>query len=235
MISIVTCTNRSKQMNNVFYNYARQKWKEKELIVVLNGDDMDIKEWQRKAKLFPNIKVYQLASHKTLGECLNFAVTQSTHEIIAKFDDDDYYSPYYIPQAMAIFQEKQADIVGKKKVFTYFQRHQKLGIRKGTLPIAGPTIMFRKKVFNQVQFPKRNRGEDGGFLKEAKKKFKIYESNPYNFVYIRSNNKNHTWQASNKRLMKKCFNLRKTSDYIPLILQALPTSKKVSIVEKEEE
>ncbi|MBD1383136.1 glycosyltransferase [Metabacillus arenae] len=221
MISIVTCTNRNKQMDNVFHNFAHQDWEEKELIVVLNGDDMDIKKWQKKAKQFSNVNVYQLPSQITLGECLNYGVTKSNYDIIAKFDDDDYYSPYYVPQAMTVFQEKQADIVGKKKVFTYFQQNQKLGIREAFLPIAGPTIMFRKKVFNQIQFPKWNSAVDKGFLREARKQFEIYTTNPYNFVYIRSAQKNHTWQVSDEKLMKKCSNLKKTDDYIPLITQQL--------------
>ncbi|MBD1381824.1 glycosyltransferase [Metabacillus arenae] len=222
MISIVTCTNRHTQMDNVFHNFTHQDWEEKELIVVLNGDEMNIEEWRKKAEQFSNVNVYQLPSENTLGECLNYGVTKSNYDIIAKFDDDDYYSPYYVPQAMTVFQEKQADIVGKKKVFTYFQQNQKLGIRKqAILPIAGPTIMFRKKVFHQVQFPKRNIGEDKGFLQEAEKQFEIYTTNPYNYVYIRSTPKNHTWQVSNERLMKKCFNLKVTDDYISHTTQPL--------------
>ncbi|MEW4267094.1 glycosyltransferase [Priestia megaterium] len=231
MVSIVTCTNRNKQMNNVFHNYAHQKWEKKELIVVLNGDDMNVEKWKKRARQLPHVKVYQLPSQKTLGECLNFAVTKSTYDIIAKFDDDDYYSPYYIPQAMSVFQGKKADIVGKKRVFTYFQQYQKLGIRKSPLPIVGPTIMFRKKVFNQVQFPKRNEGEDYGFLYKAAKRFKIHTTNSSNFVYIRSTETNHTWQISNEKLMKRCSNLKKTNNYIPLVTQSIQTNKDISSIE----
>lgn len=232
MVSIVTCTNRNGHMANVFHNYSHQEWVKKELIVVLNGDNMKLREWRRQAKQYSNVTVYQLPAEDSLGQCLNFAVDKAKYDIIAKFDDDDYYSPYYISQAMHVFKTKQADVVGKKKIFTYFQRCQKLGIRSAKMAIAGPTIMFRKKVHDQVRFPSRNVAEDSFFLRKAKKnQFKIYTTNPYNFVYIRSAKENHTWQLANKQLMKQCFDLKVTDNYIPCVTK-LP--KELNVMAKNE-
>lgn len=219
-VSIITCTIRPRFMDNVFENYARQDWDEKELIIILNKDELDLQKWKEKAEKYNNVAVYQLPEIKTLGECLNYGVDQSRHGYIAKFDDDDYYSPYYIPQAMKAFIEEQADIVGKKTIYNYFKKNQKLGLRSSIMPVGGGTIMFNKEIFKKVRFPPTNNGEDAKFLRRAKRHhFKIYSTNPYNYVSIRANPLEHTWKISNKRLLSRSQDVITTDNFVPLVTQ----------------
>ncbi|MBS4194938.1 glycosyltransferase [Lederbergia citri] len=221
MVSIVTCTNKPLLMDNIFKNYSRQDWDNKELIIILNRDDLEIKEWEQKANEYSDVSVFQLPEKVTLGQCLNFAVNQAKYDIIAKFDDDDYYSPYYLAQAMQVFQDKQADIVGKSKIFTYFPMNKTLCIRKAGMLIGGGTIIFKKRVFETVQFPAKNTGEDSNFLRNAKKNgFIIHSTNPYNYTYLRKDVNDHTWKVTEKKLLKKCSNLMKTDNYVPHVIQA---------------
>lgn len=84
MISVITCRIRPELMDNVFENYSHQVFKKKELIIILNHDDMDLKQWIQKAKQYPNVFVYQLPSKKTVGECKNFAVKKAKYSYIGK-------------------------------------------------------------------------------------------------------------------------------------------------------
>lgn len=223
MVSIVTCTNRNRNIENIFENYCRQKWDNKELILVLNDDQLKIKYWRRKAKQYPDVRVYQLPGKDPLGQCLNFAVKQAKYDIIAKFDDDDYYSPYYIPQAMKVFKEKQADVVGKKTFYNYFKNKHLLGLRDSSMPFGGGTIMFRKEVFQKVSFPLKNHAEDLTFLKECQEKqFKLCTTNPYNYVSVRDEISHHTWKKPNKKLIEESYDIIETKDYIPHITQKTP-------------
>ncbi|HET7579911.1 MAG TPA: glycosyltransferase family 2 protein [Bacillales bacterium] len=220
MVSIVTCTNRNRNIENIFENYCRQKWDNKELIVVLNDDQLKIKYWRRMAKRYPDVSVYQLPGKDPLGKCLNFAVKQAKYDIIAKFDDDDYYSPYYIPQAMKVFEEEEAEIVGKKVFYNYFKNKNLLGLRKSLIPVGGGTIMFRKEVFHKVQFPLKSHAEDQEFLKQCQKnRFNLCTTNPYNYVSVRDNISYHTWKKPNKKLIKDSYDMIKTKNYIPHITQ----------------
>ncbi len=56
----------------------------------------------------------------SLGKCLNFAVDKSKYDIIAKFDDDDYYGPKYISDTIKAFESTDAKVVGKTTNFIYF-------------------------------------------------------------------------------------------------------------------
>lgn len=40
--------------------------------------------------------VYIFLEKITLGECLNYGIQKVKHKLIAKFDDDDFYSKKYI-------------------------------------------------------------------------------------------------------------------------------------------
>src|SRR5690554_2353954 len=88
-VSIITCTNRPSRMENVILSYLRQNYHSKELIVVLNNNDMSLEEWQARVQEYPGINVLQVDERISLGECYNSAVRHTKFSYIAKFDDDD--------------------------------------------------------------------------------------------------------------------------------------------------
>ena len=208
LVSIITCTNREEFIDNVFNNYQQQTWKDKELIIVLNKDSMEIDKWIEKAMKYPNIFVYQLHERATLGDCLNFGVMRANNEIIAKFDDDDYYGPNYITSAMDAFKEKGVSVAGKSSYYIYFKNKKALVLVNDvedafTDTVAGATLIFRKEVFYKVRFEKVNRAEDYFFIDECKKAgFRIYSLDRNDFAVIRHNTESHTWKIADEDLME---------------------------------
>ncbi|MGD8189253.1 glycosyltransferase [Brevibacillus ginsengisoli] len=200
-VTIITCTNKPYYMDNIFDNYHKQLWDKKELIIILNRDDFDLNEWTIKASGYPDVSVFQLESSISLGRCLNFGVEKSKYPYIAKFDDDDFYSPYYLRSSIRAFNRTKADIVGKRSYYTFFEEDKALYIRFPNRErsyqkrVAGATIMFKKKVFKQVSFRDVTLGEDYHFLNDCRRKgFKIYSTNRYNYVSIRRSDPSyHTW------------------------------------------
>ncbi|PEQ84604.1 glycosyltransferase [Bacillus sp. AFS006103] len=223
MVSIITCTIREENINNVFKNYKRQSWKDKELIIILNKDSMDIDRWIKKAKKYRNVQIYQLHERAALGDCLNFGIMKSNYDIIAKFDDDDYYGPDYIKSSMDAFNNKDISIIGKSSVYIYFKNKKALihvsGIENAvTDTVAGATLMFRKEVFQQVQFEKVNRAEDYFFIEECKEKgFTVYSTDRYHFAVIRNDAEKHTWKIADNELMEWGETITYTDDYKPLV------------------
>ncbi|GIP31290.1 glycosyltransferase family 2 protein [Paenibacillus sp. J2TS4] len=208
-ISIITCTKRQEYLDNVFDNYRKQTWKLKELIIILNKDDMDIEKFRRKARKYENVTVYQLPEGHSLGECLNFGVDNSKHSYVAKFDDDDYYSPHYLTECMYSFKKTNADIVGKYTHYVYLEGSNLLLLRspknenKFVSNLPGATMVIKKEVFDKVRFPDRNLGEDSKFCGDCGKLgFKMFSNDRYNFVAVRRENaKDHTWPISDQKLV----------------------------------
>lgn len=214
-------------MENVFRNYENQTWKEKELIVVLNQDDINIDKWKLRARFSQNVFIYQLQEKYTLGECLNFGIKRANYDFIAKFDDDDYYSPNYLTNSMGIFHMINVDLVGKRTVYMYFEDDKTLAIHKPgkenryvTQGLKGATLIFKRNVSEKVLFPKLNLGEDTFFIRECiKNGFKAYSMDKNNYVCLRASQAgHHTWNISNDILLRKSSIICKTHDYKQLIL-----------------
>ncbi|MFJ8530193.1 glycosyltransferase [Bacillus sp. NPDC094106] len=224
MVSIIICTKREAYIDNVFENYQRQEWEEKELIIILNNDSMSIEKWEEKARLFHNVSVYQLSESISLGYCLNFGIEKSQHDHIAKFDDDDYYAPKYLTQAMTALKEKRVSVVGKITTYLYFEDRKLLAVHmpnyeNNYLPknmnLKGATIVCKKDVFSKVQFANKNCDEDDIFTRDCRKHgIKVYVTDRSNFVYIRRDNpRHHTWKQKYDEILKYCSNIRSTNDY----------------------
>ncbi len=210
-VSIVTCTKRADCMHRLFHNYSRQNYKHKELIVILNHRNMKLAEYKTAAKQYPNVRIYSMPDHVSLGKCLNYGVALSHHGFIAKFDDDDYYSPHYLTDSMRTMRKTNADIVGRRAHYMYLAGKNVLLLRysnkenKYVSLVQGATLLVKRHVFNQVAFPNRNRGECVKFCSASSAKgFTIYSGNKHNFIAMRKKNaKAHTWIVSDEDLLSR--------------------------------
>lgn len=210
-VSIITCTKRPECMKRLFTNYNRQIYKNKELIIILNNNKLELNKYKKAAKQYRNVRIYSMPDHKSLGSCLNYGVKLSKHSFIAKFDDDDYYAPNYLTESMQILLKTNAEIVGKRAHFMKLGdknlllfRYYKMANKYVSL-VQGATLLVKRHVFSKIAFPNQNRGECVKFCADCLAKgFRIYSGSQYNFVAIRKrNSKNHTWIVSDKYLLTR--------------------------------
>ncbi|MFC5447066.1 glycosyltransferase [Paenibacillus aestuarii] len=225
MISVITCTIKPECINNIFNNYDQQTVKKKELFIILNRDDMDIKMWRERAKKYPNVSIFQLPSHVSVGQCKNFAIKKANYSVIAKFDDDDFYAPNYLREALDAIKKTNADIIGKRSYYSYVEKNKALVIRgeknenKFVELVCDATLVFRKRVFDKVQFNDMCPGSDKAFQKDCRRHgFKIYSSSIKNFAYVRRDSKKHTWKISEDEFMRNSAFICKTDDYRRFII-----------------
>lgn len=208
-VSIITCTNRHSYLKNLFSNYTRQRHAKKELIIVVNNNKIPLAPYQTLAKKLHNIHIFRVSEHTSLGACLNFAVKKSKFSYIAKFDDDDYYAPYYLKDSLLAFQKSHADIIGKRAHYMYLRGSKALILRfphnenRVVSKLPGATLVMKRDVLNNVPFPNQNVGEDDLFCLRSKRKgYRIYSAGKHNFVAIRrKNSSRHTWIISDKELI----------------------------------
>jgi len=222
-VSVITCTNRPRYMKNVLENYHRQLYRDKELIIILNDNKMKINEWTTITNSYPDITVFQVDEKKSLGYCLNYAIEKAKYNVIAKLDDDDYYGPEYLSQAVNAL--KYADVVGKYCTYVYFEESKTLAIRNPkrenqyVYRLEGPTLVFRKEIFDTVKFKDKSLGEDIQFCKDCLKKgIKLYATDKHNYVYIRHGSKDkHAWNIKDELYKKLCIIIGEVEDYISFI------------------
>ncbi len=221
-VTIITATNRPHYMEKVFANYKRQVYKNKELIVVLNNNQMNIEEWKDKANQLNSVRVLQLDENKTLADCLNLAVSYSNYPYISKCDDDNYYAPKFITDLMDVFNHTHAHIVGKRAYYTYLENRRLLILRFPSFEhcyvrfLSGSAMIVKKEVFEKVRFTPVIRGTDTIFLKECvANNFKIYSADRFNYVYVRKlAGEPTTWPIEEEELLaKNCQIIGITDDY----------------------
>lgn len=221
-VSIITATNRQDFFDNIFQNFERQRYKIKELIIVLNNNKINTEEWNKRAQLYHNVKILQLDENQPLGACLNLGISKSKYDYISKFDDDDYYGAEYIGDLMDCFKYTDAHIVGKRSFYIYFEESKTLAINTlnrqhcYTNFIAGSTITAKKEIFKKIKFATdRESGSDTQFRKDCiANNYKIYAADRFNYVACRRPDlKNHTWKITDNEWLKSCKIIGKTSKY----------------------
>lgn len=228
MVTIIACTIRSSFMDNVFANYDRQTWKNKEMIIVLNKDDMDIDAWTERANQYHEneVRVYKLSESYKLGKCLNYAIAQAKEGILTKFDDDDYYGPQYLRETVLAIRRGKASIVGKRTSYIYFEEKKALMIlrpgeeRMYVRGIKGGTLTFRKSVWRKVKFPENKEvGTDSlWIIRCVRRGFRVYSVSKKNYVCIRRKDMDsHTQKKSTEEYMSQCSFVRRTNNFIRFV------------------
>lgn len=220
VVTVVTSTKRMNMADTILNNFLRQDYHPKELIILLNTNDLNTQFWKKKTVTVDEIRIYRLDESKTLGECLNFVGEHANFNVIAKFDDDDYYSPCYLTNMINQLEEKRVDVIGKSSIFVYFTDEKKLSLfrrRKSDVylrkvsdlkrPLAGGTLVFKKDVLKKVSFAHLNLGEDLKFQIDCLHQgFSMLSSDPYDYVLLRHKPEQHqhTWAADYQIFQQNC-------------------------------
>ncbi|GAA0137514.1 hypothetical protein YSY43_43550 [Paenibacillus sp. YSY-4.3] len=210
-ISIVACTSKPTFLNNIIENYHRQIYEDKELIIVLHSNKLDIEALRAKIT-DPNIKVYQRNPNAiSFGYCLNYGVALSNKEYVAKFDDDDYYGEEYLSDLMDAFSYSDAKVVGKLSFHSYLHGSNKFVTRKPgneykyTSFLPGATFLIKREVFEKNMFRDIPRDIDGRFCFDCHaNKIKLYSVDSFNLLVNRLSDKGiHTWKASDQLIIRQ--------------------------------
>ncbi|SDC14107.1 Glycosyltransferase like family 2 [Paenibacillus sp. UNCCL117] len=220
-VSIIVCTNRPRYFDQILDNYRRQRYARKELIIILNKDSMNLRKYRFLASGCRDVSVYQVPERISLGQCLNCGISRARFPLMTKFDDDDYYSPYYLTEQVRAFRRTGCDIVGKHACLVYLAAGRKLVIRspqekqKHVEFVQGGTLLFTRRLSKQVRFPDRSLGEDVAFLRASRAKgYRVFATSPFNYVYIRRKNKSgHTWKVKDQFYLDKSVPVAVTDDY----------------------
>lgn len=204
-VSAVCVSRRPQQLDHVLGMVARQRYPRLELVFIANGPDFDSGNVETRAAQLgiEHVVFSEQPEEVALGACLNLGVELASGQVIAKMDDDDVYGPYYLTDSVHALNYSGAEVVGKK---AHYVQLRELGVivlenpemeHQFTELVAGPTILARRNVFEQVRFPELNIGEDSTFLRAVTAAGGvIYSSDRFQFLKVRRGSSGgHTWEA----------------------------------------
>jgi hypothetical protein len=172
-------------------HFLAQDYPRTELIVVDDGDDAigDL------VTDISNVRYIRLNQRTTIGAKRNRACREARGELIAQWDDDDWYAPDRLSYQARPILDGEADLTGLENTYllelpggqfwtTQPQLHQRMFVGD----VHGGTLVFRKSLLdNNLRYPEVNLAEDAGLLKQALRRGKRLARlpNPGVFVYVR--------------------------------------------------
>ena len=206
-VSVICSTNRDPKLSKLLEQVAQQTHPVDELCVLGHGLEIDPDFVERAQKLGIRAKVLYRDATATLGSCLNDLIDSASGDIIAKFDDDDFYFPNYLLDQVNALVNMEADLVGKSSIYFYLSRKNVLARRwkdqehswRGF--VAGATFVGWRSTFIDTPYANRTRGEDTDFLTRLERKGKkVYSADSFNYLCVRGEVE-HTWGISDAEIL----------------------------------
>jgi glycosyltransferase involved in cell wall biosynthesis len=187
---IMPTYERRRYVPQALQSFLQQDYPHRELIVVDDGRDAI----EDLVQGLPNVRYFHVA-RTSIGAKRNFACQQADGEIIAHWDDDDWYSPDRLRYQVAPILAGKADMTGLENAFVlelpgcvFWTINPSLHERLFVGNVHGGTLVYRKEVWTQgLHYPEVNLAEDAWLLHRATLQGKrlLRLSNPGVFVYVR--------------------------------------------------
>jgi glycosyltransferase involved in cell wall biosynthesis/GT2 family glycosyltransferase len=171
--------------------FLEQDWPNRELIVVDDGAD-DVGDL---VSAVPGARHIRVPKRTSIGEKRNLACREARGEIIAHWDDDDWYGPGRLRWQVEPILSGRADLTGLENRFVlrlpageFWTIVPELHRRMFVGDVHGGTIVFRRSLFTEgVRYPAASLAEDAALIREAVRRGRrlLRLENPELFVYVR--------------------------------------------------
>ncbi|HYI96161.1 MAG TPA: glycosyltransferase [Bryobacteraceae bacterium] len=195
---IMPTYNRRPFMSLTLECFQRQTYPNRELIVVDDGTDpvADILEGQ------PNVRYIRLTRRHNIGAKRNLACEAAQGDIVAHWDDDDWYAPDRLACQAEPLRADTHDLTGLANRYMlempagrFWSTSDAVHSRMFVGNLHGGTLVYRRALWQDgIRYPEVNLAEDAGFIRHASQAGKriVRLENPGVFVYLRHTR--NTWQ-----------------------------------------
>ena len=192
---IIPTQNRTHLLPAIIDCFNQQTWRNKELLILDNTPNGK-EAIEQLQKQYPNIHLWHIHEICSIGSKRNQLIQKASGELIAHFDDDDYYSPTYIETLAKALINSNADLLKLSAWFCLHEPSKTLGYwdttrtdlphttftgnenpaahhqtftwkqYKSFLTGYGFSYMFTKKAWDSTKFDDISFGEDSRFCEK---------------------------------------------------------------------
>ncbi|HEX9511208.1 MAG TPA: glycosyltransferase family 2 protein [Puia sp.] len=185
LISCIMPTyNRREFIPHAIRYFLRQDYPNKELIVIDDGEDpvRDLVPVQE------GIRYYRLERKLTLGAKLNLGCEYAQGDLIAHWDDDDWYAPRRLQYQEGELQKSHKSLCGINRLLYYDLRHhhalQYVYPQDQRVWLIGSSLFYRKELWLTHRFADINIGMDGLFVWSVPKEHIAVSQDPTISVHM---------------------------------------------------
>ncbi len=172
-------------------HFAAQDWPSRELIVIDDGSE----PVEDLCDGVPGVRYFRLPQRARIGAKRNLACREARGELIAHWDDDDWYGPGRLGFQARPILAGDADLTGLRNRFVlslpggdFWTTRPELHRRMFVGDLHGGTIMFRRSLFAEgIRYPDEDLAEDAALVREIQRRGRriLPLDNPGLFVYVR--------------------------------------------------
>jgi glycosyltransferase involved in cell wall biosynthesis len=195
---IMPTYNRRPFIPLALARFCEQSYANRELIVVDDGSDA-IGDLVRDE---PSVRYIRLDRRASIGTKRNLACAEARGELIAHWDDDDWYSRDRLARQAAPILRGEADVTGLENRFVlqlpvgrFWTVSRQLHRSMFVCDVHGGTLVFRRSLWTAgAHYPEINLAEDAAFVRDAVRRGKrlVRLDNDGSFVYVRHHR--NAWQ-----------------------------------------
>ncbi|GAB2490777.1 glycosyltransferase family 2 protein [Nocardiopsis aegyptia] len=158
-VSVILCTRRPEMVGFALAQIARQRGVSVEVVLSLHGFPADLPEVASAIADFGAtgvpLTVHEADADQIFGTVLNDAVSRTAGDLVAKWDDDDWYGPEHLADLVLARAYSGGELVGVGQDFVYLQEVDLTLWRSrrseaSTRFIAGGTILTDRAVLEEV-------------------------------------------------------------------------------------
>lgn len=207
-VTALLSTNRPHRLLPAVRTMAAQENVDLQVAILTHGFEPTKEQVRQVEELHGNVIWVQEDPDVPLGQCYNRLVGVADGQVVAKIDDDDFYSPQYLFEMVNALEFSGAEVAGKAAHYIYLQEPDMTVLRFARLEnrftrfVSGPTITTWKHVAQTSPFPSTTTGEDTGFLKAITAGGgRIYSSSRFEFTQMRLGDNLHTWDIDDVEIM----------------------------------
>lgn len=157
--------NRPEYLLQAIDAFLMQDYPAKELVLVVDGDDM-----QHLLDGSMPVLYIRITDGATIGRKRNVACQNARGSIICHWDDDDIYFKHRISEQVLALEESGADITGYSDMLFVDEANKKAWQFMGHEDYAvGVSFCYRKRFWEGRKFPDLNVSEDNEFIRDLPK------------------------------------------------------------------
>ncbi|GAA0981528.1 hypothetical protein GCM10009551_024810 [Nocardiopsis tropica] len=158
-ISVILCTRRPEMVGFALAQIARQRGVDLEVVLTLHGFPADLPgvaaAVAEAAATGLRIVVHEADADQVFGSVLNDSAARASGDLLAKWDDDDWYGPDHLADLALARAYSGAELVGTGQDFVYLQEVDVTVWRSresetATRFIAGGTILTDRVVLEET-------------------------------------------------------------------------------------
>ena len=203
-ISVLLATKRPERLEAAVVSVAGQTYPNIELILAPHGPGFTDEAIARAVEMAGcRVRVARAEAREPLGAVLNAAVAASTGALLAKLDDDDYYSPDHLWDLVLAHEYSQAELVAKGAEYVYIasqDRTLRVFSRRGERYlghplVAGGAMLISRHHLDQAGGWRRiPRDVDTGLAQDVTTiGGRIYRTHGRGYLRVRHGD-SHTWE-----------------------------------------